>query len=98
MRLKFLHRLVRVVDERESGALAATILCPEAEDRDLVLVGFVDICEFLAELVFGNVGAVWVEDVTVLYTDQSPHTSYVLADIAESLVKLVSLHDHLLSS
>lgn len=65
MRLKLLHCLMRVVDERETGALASTILCPEAEDRDLVLVGFVHICEFLAELIFGNVGAIGVEDVTV---------------------------------
>ena len=65
MRLKLLHRLMRVVDEREARALATSILCPEAEYGDLVLVRFVDICKFLAELVFGNVGAVWVEDVTV---------------------------------
>ena len=65
MRLELLHRLVRVVDEREARALATSILCPEAKDRDLVLVGFVDICKFLAELVFGNVGAVGMEDVTV---------------------------------
>lgn len=65
MRLKLLHCLMRIVDEREAGALATTILCPEAEDRDLVLVGFVDICKFLAELIFGDVGAIGVEDVTV---------------------------------
>ena len=41
MRLKFLHHLLRIVDEGEAGALAAAILCPEAEDGDLVLVGFV---------------------------------------------------------
>ena len=38
VRLKLLHRLRRVVDERETCALAAAILCPEAEAGDLVLV------------------------------------------------------------
>ena len=66
MGLKLLHHLMRIVDEREAGALAAAILCPEAEDRDLVLVGFVQLGEFGAELVFGDVGAVWVEDVAVV--------------------------------
>ena len=46
MWLELLHRLVRVVDECESCALAATVLCSEAEDIHLVLVGFVEFCEF----------------------------------------------------
>ena len=62
---KLLHRLVRVVDQGESGALAAAVLCPESEDVDLVFVGFVEFGEFAAEFVFGDVGAVGVEDVTV---------------------------------
>ena len=66
MRLKLLHRLVRVVYQREPGALATTILCPEAEDGDLVFVGFVELGELVAEFVFGDVGAVGVEDVTGL--------------------------------
>ena len=65
MRLKLLHRLRRVVDQREAGALAAAILCPEAEARDLVFGGFVEFAEFGAELVFGDIGAVRVEDVTM---------------------------------
>ena len=64
MRLEFLHHLVRVVDERESGALATTILCSEPEAGDLVFVGFVEFGEFLAEFVFRDVGTVRVEDVT----------------------------------
>ena len=64
--LKLLHHLVRIVDERETGALAAAILCPEAEAGDLVLVGFVQLCEFGAELVFRDVSAVGVEDVALV--------------------------------
>ena len=37
-RLKALHRLAGIVDECESRALATTILCPEAEAGDLVLL------------------------------------------------------------
>ena len=66
MRLKLLHRLIRVVYQREPRAFATAILCPEAEDGDLVLVGFVELGEFVAEFVFGDVGAVRVEDVTEL--------------------------------
>jgi len=64
MWLKLLHHLVRVVDQREPGALATTILRPEAEDGDLVFAGFIELGEFSSEFVFRNVGAVGVEDVT----------------------------------
>lgn len=63
MRLELLHHLVAVVDESEPGRLAATVLCAETEAGHLVLVGFVELGEFLAQLVFGDVGAVRVEDV-----------------------------------
>lgn len=65
MRLKLLHRLIRIVDECEPSTFATSILCPETEDGDLVFAGFVEFGEFGAEFVFGDVGAVWVEDVTV---------------------------------
>lgn len=65
VRLKLLHRLVAVVDEREAGALAATVLRPEAKDRDLVLLCLVQLGELAAELILGDVGSVGVEDVTV---------------------------------
>ena len=65
MGLKLLHHLLRIVDQGEAGALAAAILCPETKDRDLVLVGFVQLREFGAELVFRDVGAVGVQDVAV---------------------------------
>ena len=65
MRLELLERLGGIVDEREAGRLAAAVLRAEAEDRDLVFAGFVDFREFAAELVFGDVGAVGVEDVAV---------------------------------
>ena len=62
--LELLQRLVRIVDEGEAGGLAATVLCPEPENHDLVFVGFVEFGELGAEFVFGDVGAVGVEDVT----------------------------------
>jgi hypothetical protein len=40
-------------------------LSPESEDRHLILVGPVKFCELAAEFVFGDIGAVWVEDITV---------------------------------
>ena len=54
-----------VVDECKPRALPTTILRPEAEARDLVFVRFVQLCELLAQFVFGHIGAVGVEDVTV---------------------------------
>ncbi len=65
MRLELLHHLMAIIDQREPGALAATILCPEAEAGDLVLVGFVELGEFGAEFVLGDVGTVRVENVAV---------------------------------
>jgi hypothetical protein len=63
MRLKLLHHLVRVVDQRETGALATAILCSEAEDGDRVFAGFVELGEFGPEFVFGDIGAVGVKDI-----------------------------------
>lgn len=63
--LELLHGLWGVVDERETGALAATVLGLEAEDGDLVLGGLVELRELAAELVLGDIWAVWVEDITV---------------------------------
>lgn len=63
MRLEFLQRLLRVVYQGETGRFAATVLCAETEAGYLVFVGFVDLGEFGAEFVFGDVGAVGVEDV-----------------------------------
>jgi hypothetical protein len=40
-------------------------LCSETEDGDLVFVGFVEFAKFGAELIFGDIGAVGVENVTV---------------------------------
>ena len=65
MRLEFLHGFVRIVHQGEASALATTVLRTEAEDVHLVLVGLVEVGNLLAELIFGDVGAVGVEDVTV---------------------------------
>ena len=69
MRLKFLHHLMAVVYQSEPGRFASAILCAEPEAGYLVLVGFVELGELLAEFVFGDVGAVGVEDVTVEQSD-----------------------------
>jgi hypothetical protein len=61
--LELLHGLVRVVQQSEAGALAATVLGAEAEDGHLVLVRLVQVGQPVAELVLGDVGAVGVEDV-----------------------------------
>jgi len=62
--LKLLQRLFRIVDEREASALATTILCPEAEDGDLVFLGLVEFGELDTEFVLGDIGAVRVKDIT----------------------------------
>ena len=56
---------MRIVNERKSGALASTVLRSEAEAGDLVFVGFVEIRELLAELVFGDIGAIRVENIAM---------------------------------
>lgn len=63
MWLELLHRLVRVVDEGETGALTAAVVCSESKDADLVFVGFVELGEFLSQFIFGAVGAAGVEDI-----------------------------------
>jgi hypothetical protein len=61
--LELLHRLRGIVDEGEAGALATTIVSPEAEDRDRILIGLVERRKLVAELILGHVGAVGMEDV-----------------------------------
>ena len=46
MRLKLLHNLMAIIDERETSALAASVLCSEAKAGHLVFVGFVELGEF----------------------------------------------------
>lgn len=65
MWLEFLHRLVRVVDEGETGALASAVVCSKAKDADLVFVGFVELGEFLSQFIFGAVRAAGVEDIPI---------------------------------
>lgn len=43
MRLEFLHRFVRVVNEGEASALPSTVVRSETENADLVLVGLVEL-------------------------------------------------------
>lgn len=66
MGFEFLHCLWGVVDEGETGCLSTTELGTETEDVDLVLASLVEFGEFASELILGDVGTVWVEDVTIL--------------------------------
>lgn len=61
--LELLHSLGAVVDEREAGALATTVVRLHSEDRDIILLRLVQLAELAAELVLGDVGSVRVEDV-----------------------------------
>ncbi len=63
MWFKLLHRLIRIVDEREACGLASTVLGAETEDRNGVFVGFVEFGEFGPELVFGDIWSGGVEDI-----------------------------------
>ena len=63
MRLEFLHYLMAIIDECKTRGLAATVLSSESEAGDLIFVGFVELRKFLAEFVFGDVGAIGVENI-----------------------------------
>lgn len=66
MGFEFLHCLWGIVDEGETGCLSTTELGAETENVDLVLASLVEFGEFASELILGDVGTVWVEDVTIL--------------------------------
>lgn len=53
----------RVVDETETSGLTTTVLSSETEDRNSILVSLVDTSELLSQLILGDVGSVWVENV-----------------------------------
>lgn len=61
--LELLHGGGAVVDEAESGALAATELGAEAEHGDGILIGVVVLGETLTKLVLGHVGTGGMKDV-----------------------------------
>lgn len=65
MWLELLEGLWGIVNKGETGGLAATELGLEAEDVDLLLGALVELSELAAEVVLGDVGAVWVQNVTV---------------------------------
>lgn len=71
MRLELLHHLMAVVYQSESGRFASSELCAETEAGYLVFVGLVQLGEFLTEFVFGDVGAVLVEDIARKWRDQN---------------------------
>lgn len=92
--LELLEGLWGIVDEGETGSLATTELSLETENVDLVLAGLVQLSELGAELVLGDVGAVWVEDVPMRMLGS------LLYPVFPMLPSLVSapghLHNHLL--
>lgn len=88
MGLELLHRLGRVVNQGEAGGLAATELCPETKDADLVLLGLVHAGELVAELLLGDVGAVRVENVTACAKEPESATLHPPNTFAESLFRL----------
>ncbi len=65
MGLKLLQRLWRIIYKRKAGCLSTTKLSLETEDVDLIFVGLVHLGEFASELILGDIGAVWVEDITI---------------------------------
>ena len=71
MRLELLHHLMAVVNQSEPSRFASTELRAETETGYLVFVGFVELGKFLTEFVFGDIGAIGVEDVTVEQDDQN---------------------------
>jgi len=64
--LELLHGGSGVVEEGESSGLATTKLCAETKDGDGVLLALVELRELLAEILLGDIGALGVENVTVL--------------------------------
>ena len=65
MRFELLHDLMAVVYQSEPSRFAPTELRAETEAGNLIFVDLVSVGESLTEFVFGDVGAVGVEDVTV---------------------------------
>jgi hypothetical protein len=94
--LELLQCLWRVVDESEPGCLSTTELSLETENVDLVLVGLVEFGELASEFILGDVGTVWVEDITIR-TPLELQTIHIL--ILEGLAdSMGDLHDHLLAA
>lgn len=65
MGLEFLQGFWRIVDEGETGCLSTTKLSLKTEDIDLVLGGLVEFSKLASKFILGDVGSVWVEDITV---------------------------------
>lgn len=86
--LELLHRLRGVVDQGKAGGLAATVLCPQAEDADLVLLGLVHGGKLFAKLILGDVGAVRVEDVTARVTSDQSATPSVGGQLVDPAVRI----------
>ena len=64
-------------------------MCLEAEDRDIVLLGLVQLTELGAELVFGDVCAVGVENIAIMATVRPCRPELL------PVLYFLHLHDHL---
>lgn len=71
MGFEFLQCLWRIVDKSETSGLSTTELGAKTENVHLVLASLVEFGEFASELILGDVGTVWVEDVTKLKNPSS---------------------------
>lgn len=109
MGLEFLQCLGRIVHKSESGCLSTTILSLQTKDVDLVLVGLVHLCKLATEFIFGDVGAVWVEDITIRMTSLelvSPASLFpsillcphICQSRGDRIDGQANLHDHLLAA
>lgn len=52
-----------LVNQTETSGLSTTELGSETENRDSVLVSLVQLSQSLSQLILGDVGSVWVQDV-----------------------------------
>lgn len=97
MGLEFLQSLGGVVDESKSRGHATTIACAKTEDGNLVLGGFVDGRELLTEIILGEIGKVWVQNVTVVVISELAKDPICMQNAPRTL-KICNPHFHLFNS
>ena len=60
---ELLEKIHIVVDQGEAGSLATTEVGAESEARDHIGGSFVHLGQFLRDLLLGDCGASWVENI-----------------------------------
>jgi hypothetical protein len=82
--LELLHGLGGVVDQGETSRLTTTKLCPQTEDADLLGGSLVHGGKLLAEILLGNAGLAWVEDIAremvsgILWAERKAEMAYTI--------------------